>query len=230
MPGDVTDRQGAYFERHEIAVWDGPYLKHLGQSVGLPAADLLGLEAGVGPAPAERPSPAVELERRLTAIAPEKDEWSLYQSLCGDVLAYLFCPPLQQPIGESANESKVNRRDFVLPNYADAGFSHFMRTEFRAHYVVVDAKNYTRGVKKGEILQLANYLSAHGAGLFGLILTRTAAARSAELTRREQWIIHQKLILVLNDDDLRQMLSLKASGGRPEDIVRQQIEDFRLGF
>ena len=230
VPGQVPERQRAYFDQHEVEVWDGPYLKQLGQTVGLSDADLLGLETGAASPAAVPPSQATDLERRLTAVAAGKVEWSLYQSLCGDILAYLFCPPLEQPIGESANESRINRRDFVLPNYADAGFWHFLRVEFRAHYVVVDAKNYTRGVKKGEILQLANYLSPHGAGLFGLIVTRTSAARSAELTRREQWIIHQKLILVLNDDDLRQMLALKASGGRPEDIVRQQIEDFRLGF
>ena len=30
--------------------------------------------------------------------------------------------------------------------------------------------------------------------------------------------------------DLRQMLAIKQAGGDPSDLVRQKIEDFRLGF
>jgi hypothetical protein len=173
---------------------------------------------------------ADELIERLKAVAPGRKQWSSYQTVCGDVLSLVLCPPLARPIPERSNRSGVNRRDFIFPNYAAEGFWEYMRTNYQAHYVVVDAKNYVGRVKKNDVLQLANYLTAHGAGLFGLIITRDGGDRGAEVTRREQWVIHGKLIIVLNDDDLKQMFTVHMSGQDPTDVVRQKIEDFRLGF
>jgi len=88
---------------------------------------------------------------RLTALQPGRMQWAAYQAPCGDVLSFLFCPPLRQQIIESANESRINRRDFVLPNYTTSGFWDFMRTHYHADYVVIDAKNLSFNVKKGRI-------------------------------------------------------------------------------
>ena len=51
-----------------------------------------------------------------------------------------------------------------------------------------------------------------------------------ETTLREQWLVHRKLILVLNDDDIEAMLVAKSDGRAPEDLVGKQIEDFRLSM
>jgi hypothetical protein len=170
------------------------------------------------------------LLRNLDAIRPGKANWSAYQALCSDIFSFLLCPPLARPIIESSNLTGVNRRDLVLPNYATTGFWDYMRSNYQAQFIVVDAKNYVGNITKKEVLQLANYLSVHGTGLFGIIISRSGASKSAEVTRREQWVMHQKLLLILNDDDVRQMISMRADGTDPADLIRQKIEDFRLGF
>ena len=43
-------------------------------------------------------------------------------------------------------------------------------------------------------------------------------------------MLHGKMIITLNDDDLLQMLENKKSGTDLEDLVCQKIEDFRLGM
>ena len=43
-------------------------------------------------------------------------------------------------------------------------------------------------------------------------------------------ILHGKLIVGLDDDDVRQMLATRLAGGDPAELVRQKIEDFRLGI
>jgi hypothetical protein len=173
---------------------------------------------------------ARELLGRLNNTPPGRPEWATYQTLCGDILAFLLCPPLSNPIAELSNRTGVNRRDFVLPNYSTSDFWEYLRNYYEAHYIVVDAKNYVGNVKKKEVLQLANYLSAHGVGLFGVIICRNGGDRSAEITRREQWVTYRKMIVILNDDDLRQMISLRTSDTDPSDLLRQKLEDFRLGF
>jgi hypothetical protein len=117
-----------------------------------------------------------------------------------------------------------------LPNYANDGFWAFLRGRYGADHVVVDAKNYTDEVKKNEVLQLANYLSLRGPGHFGIIVTRKGGDNSALVTRREQWIMYGKLILVLNDDDIKQMLESKDASDEADLLIRQKIEDFRLSI
>lgn len=171
-----------------------------------------------------------ELRRELRALPCGRAYWSPYQKLCADIFRYLFCPPLEEPIYESRNATGINRRDIILPNYATHGLWHFLHQAYRAEYIVVDAKNYCGRISKTQVLQLANYLSDAGTGLLGLILTREAEDRGAVVTRREQWLLHNKMILVLTDDDLHQMISSKTHASAPEELVRQKLQDFRLAI
>ncbi|MFS0700069.1 hypothetical protein AB6N24_08880 [Cellulomonas sp. 179-A 4D5 NHS] len=229
VPGTLAPHLQQSLRQRGIDLWDGALLARALRRLGLRA------EAERLAQPREDQllsvrEPAEELSARLRRVECGRANWATYQRLCGDILSFLFCPPLEQPISESANESKINRRDFVIPNYVSDGFWGFMRDKYAAEYIVVDAKNYCKGIEKDQVLQIANYLNRHGAGLFGVIISRGPSRSSAELTRREQWILHSKLILTLTDDDLQQMLSNKQAGADATDVVRQKIEDFRLGF
>lgn len=170
------------------------------------------------------------LSDRLKRCSPGKKEWSIYQKLIGEILTEIFCPPLQPPMPENSDYLKTNRRDFILSNYAKDGFWEFLRSKYKADYIVVDAKNYTNKIKKDEVLQIANYLKSHGAGMFGMIFTRKGGdSRGCETTLREQWVLHGKLILVFDDEDVENML-IASSTGTATDIIGQKIEKFRLSM
>lgn len=172
-----------------------------------------------------------ELINSLSSCTPGKKDCYVYQSLVGDILEHLFTPPLGKPIPELSDKLKANRRDFIMPNYTDKGFWHFLREKYEADYVVIDAKNYTRKVKKSEVLQIANYLKPHGAGLFGLIISHKGGdSLGCDHTLREQWLVHKKMILVLDDEDVKAMLFAKSDGRQPEEILEQKIECFRLSM
>lgn len=166
---------------------------------------------------------------QLKACRPGKVDWGRYQKLAAEILETLFCPPLNTPIAQSPDATGVNRRDVVLPNYAADGFWKFMRESYKADFLVVDAKNSLE-VGKGDVLQVANYLKSHGAGLFALIMCRRGGDQGCVHTLREQWIAYNKLILLLNDQDVEAMLLAKSAGGQPEEVIRQKIEDFRLSL
>lgn len=168
--------------------------------------------------------------KRLKDCLKGKPSWSEYQQLVGEILSYLFCPPLSSPLKEKSDLSKVNRRDFIFPNYCDNGFWAFLRINYHADYIVVDAKNYESSIDKKAILQIANYLKNYGTGLFGIIVSRKGYSASAQYTVREVWATDRKLILNLQDNDLEQMLLEKMSDRAPENVIQQKIEDFRLSF
>lgn len=231
VPGVITPKFADVVRNRGIDLWDGRELLRLGRAASAQlSSEALSVLQSLAALTEEPKLLQPEFLARLDRVQCGRTDAYRFQDLCVELLEYLFCPPLERPIVESANIPRVNRRDIILPNYATDGFWSFMRTSYQADFVVVDAKNLCRGVTKNDVLQLANYLAGHGTGLFGMLITRTGSEFSAEATRREQWVINQKLMIVLNDDDLRQMILTKDSGGSPEASIRQKIETFRLGF
>ena len=232
VPATLRDRDLSALHTANIEVWDLRYLgEHFSEQIQqAPFSYYKALLLAQLSRPA-KPTREQKLLENLAACQPGKADWYVYQSLVGDILECLFTPPLGKPIPELSDKARANRRDFIMPNYTDKGFWAFMREKYQADYVVVDAKNYTRKVKKSEVLQIANYLKPHGAGLFGIIISRKGGDTSGcEHTLREQWMVHRKLILVLDDDDIKEMLIAKSDGRVPEEIVGQKIEHFRLSM
>jgi hypothetical protein len=227
MPGRSPDRPGPWGREPGLMCTPSrPFPPEL-------AATLAAADARSGEALEEysrRSAQHDEMRSRLQSMPCGRTHWSAYQKLCADILRYLFHPPLEQPLYENPNATGVNRRDIVLPNYATSGFWQFLREEYQADFIVIDTKNNCGGITKPHVLQIANYLSEPGAGLFGVILTRRDEDRAAFATRREQWINHRKMVLVVGDVDLIQMMDSKASGGSAEEVLLKKLEGFRLGI
>jgi len=165
----------------------------------------------------------------LRSIKPGKKEWSKYQKHVERILSYLFGDTLSAPITEVSDKDRVNRRDFILRNYCDSGFWNYLRVRYQADFITIDCKNYTGKVKKNQILQMANYLKPHGAGLFAIIISRTGLEDNGSyFTRKEKWITERKMIIILGDSDIEKMILAKETSNLPEEIIKQKIEDFRL--
>lgn len=170
------------------------------------------------------------LSAALSALAPGKLEWATYQKLSCDIFSHLFCPPLELPRFEKTDADKRNRRDMIFENSTDSPYWRMLRGLYKADYIVVDAKNYNEPIGKQPVLDIAHYLKSYGCGLFAVILTRKGADESALHAIREQWTSSSKMIIVLDDTDLLDMLRMKASGTRPEELIRVKIADFRMGL
>lgn len=157
--------------------------------------------------------------------------WAVYEKLIGKLLERLFCPPLNIPLPQHNDISKKNRRDYILPNYSRKNDSwEFLRNRYSADYIVVDAKNSGKYVKKEDVLQIANYLKKDGTGLFGIIFSRKGANASSEYAVREMWRYEGKMIVILNDTDVEEMLLAKKNGTDPAELILKKIEDFRLSI
>jgi hypothetical protein len=231
IPGFLTPEKVDALHLENIEVWDKDWIIQAGHAVGLTKEVREFFDAGeTFEARPPRQSQADILRDRLQQLKPGRTDWSAYQKFCRETFEYLFCPELSSPIEESANESGINRRDFIMPNYSSSGFWLFLRSHYQADYLVADAKNLKGLVSKANVLQVCNYMTRHGTGLFGIIITRNGADRTAEFTRREQWVLHNKMLVVLNDEDILQMLKNRGSNEEPSSVIRQRIEDFRLAL
>ncbi len=230
FPGLLSEEQKAALSSDQIVYWDAHELAVRFQNEIRNTRHSIFQMLLSSMAPSPKKTTEEEFIEKLKRCQPGKDYWSDYQKLVGQILEHLFCPPLEAPISESADQDKINRRDWILPNYSDKGFWSFLRIKYLADYIVVDAKNYKGAISKNQVLQIANYLKTHGAGMFAIIVTRAGANKSADLTIREQWMANKKMILVLNDEDIKVMLLAKSAGGEPEKVIGQAIERFRLSM
>jgi DNA-directed RNA polymerase subunit RPC12/RpoP len=232
VPASLSEQQRRFLSDASVEVWDLSALAELfGEQVSEIDLGFYGRLLREHIFRAQRRTREEELMSRLIACEPGMRDWHLYQSLVGEILEHLFYPPLSKPIPELFDKLKVNRRDFIIPNYADSGFWFFLRAKYQADYIVVDAKNYSAKVEKADVLQIANYLKSHGAGLFGLICSRKGGdEKGCEYTLREQWLVHQKMIIILNDEDVLAMLTAKSERRGPEEVLANKIQSFRLSM
>jgi len=223
FPGKLLEDEYLLFEKENIKVWDRDVISQIFKSeirsTHHPTFQYL-FHFRIPEDESEK------LIEDLLKIKPGRDNWFEYQKLVGKALNYLFSKKLSSPITELPDDFKINRRDFILPNYSESGFWAYLRMRYNADFIVVDAKNYTKKVQKKEILQVANYLKKHGTGLLGIIISRNGGDRSSKLTIREIWATEQKLIIVLNDNDFIKMIKAV----EPEEILKQRIEEFRLSI
>ena len=230
FPGRLRERDRAKFQAARIEIWDLDYI----------ATTFSDQIRNLAPSPITRLYSQAELARprketdaliqRLRKCPPGRADWLDFQRIVKDVIENLFVPPLGRPIWESADASGANRRDIILPNYAFDGFWKYMRETYKADYIVVDAKNYKGGITKAQALQIANYLKPDGAGMFAIIAARNGANTSCKQTIREQWTAYRKMIVLLTDDDIEDMLRAKGSNGSPEELLGTVIQDFRLSI
>jgi len=234
LPARLTPAQRDVVRQAGVIPWDLDEIASLFrgnlQSVNHPVLrPLLLAVAALGTSSAAS-TPEAALLAELKSLPPGRANWAAYQKLVSKVFERLFCPPLSTPIVERSDDSGANRRDIILPNYAERGFWAFIRERYGADFVVVDAKNHSAPIGKMEALQVLNYLKRHGAGLLGMIVCRSGCDASCETTLREKWAMEGKLVVVLSDEHVERMLRAKEAGGPPEDVVRQWIEEFRLAL
>lgn len=226
--GSITKGAREYLSRTGIQVWDSQKLAEL------VTPELVGHFFSTRPdavsADTTTSQKTSAFQRALNATAPGRKDWASYQRLVADILEFLFCPPLELPRYELSDADARNRRDILFENPGGDGFWNQIRSDYSAHYIVVDAKNYSRPTPKSAVLNIAHYLKPYGCGLFALLISRHGPGGSAVHAIREQWIGGHKMIVHLEDASLGEMLELKASGGEPQEVVRRRIADFRMAL
>ncbi len=227
-PGELPQNYTELIRKNNIELWDRSFLSREFSdqiAVAQPVAFRQYFQSVLAEDDCEA------LIRRLKECPAGTASWGKYQALVGEILERVFCPPLKTPIAQKNDNAKKNRRDYILPNYSkENDIWEFLRDRYHADYIVVDAKNSGACITKQDVLQIANYLKKDGTGLFGIIIARKGFNSGSAYAVREMWLYEHKMIVVLNDDDIEQMLLARKNGGDPAELILKKIEDFRLSI
>lgn len=162
----------------------------------------------------------------IKSLPPGKSHWREYEDLCVKVLNYLFLNPLAPPRIQCRTEDSLDIRDAVYP--IRPGNLHWdtLRNECRSRFVVAEFKNYTDPPGQREVESLQQYLYPKAMRSFGILCSRKRASEPANKQRRRAWVENEKLIVMLSDSDLIEMIQLKDSGEEPFEIIDAQLEEF----
>ncbi len=163
------------------------------------------------------------------------------EDICEEIMTFLFCEDispraaLRKPQKQSKTDHGYRRRDLVLENRASEGFWAEARQEYGAAGIVVDAKNYSREIDGTVVNDFSKYLKESGIGRLGIILarhvpneTRSAVTNNDRIPsgveeQKNQWRDFHKMIVLLGEDDVTEMLNMKAKKEDPTDLLRERV-------
>ena len=101
IPGKLSDQRAALVAEAGITLWDGPMLAAEASAAGIEIPLGLGIHRWIRPAT----SPEEDFRQRLTEIPHGHQSWVSFQAWVADVIAYLFCPPLDAPLLRAAQQT-----------------------------------------------------------------------------------------------------------------------------
>ncbi|HCB1453802.1 TPA: hypothetical protein MYQ28_005137, partial [Citrobacter freundii] len=95
-------------------------------------------------------------------------------------------------------------------------------------YVLFEFKNYSGKIKQGQILTTEKYLLEKGLRRMAIIMTRTGAEAHAIAMTQGAMREQGKLMLIVDDDKVCEMLHMKERGEDPTDCLFEIADNFLL--
>lgn len=221
-------------QRHDLLVWDGSnirtFLNHHSEVehefITLIEAQTR-IERGVGEADV-LDNRAIELISRLESCNLGREEWHEYELICIEILNYAFIPPFRIPKVQSRSEDGLDIRDAVYPISNGHQFWDVQKRECNTRFVVAEFKNYSEQPDQKVVESIQQYLYKKAMRTFGFLCTRLEPKESALKARRRAWVEFDKLIILLTDEDLKDIVRTKSFGNDPSEIIDTQLDDFFL--
>lgn len=206
------------------------------------------LEPDPGSTP-ESPTRAAEhtlANRRLPLAAPHEDTqgttlckelkdlkrgkttWPKYENLCDRILRYLFPNDLQGWHKQKRTDDGLNRFDYVCRIRPTTDFWRFLLDNLDSRYVLFEFKNYSGRIKQGQILTTEKYLLERGLRRVAIIISRAGAEEDALKMTQGAMREQGKLMLIIDDENVCEMLHMKERGEDPTDRLFEIADNFLI--
>jgi hypothetical protein len=165
------------------------------------------------------------LKVRLERIPSGRESAGDYQRCVLEILNFLFNPGLIDGQPEVRTLDGTERRDIIFTNDSDENFWEYVRSAHDGILLMFEAKNMDE-VDMAAINQTATYLGDR-LGRLGFIVTRNRAPETIQRKAFSVWNDSRKVILVLNDENLYELLDLRCRGTSPTKWVQAHYRKFR---
>jgi hypothetical protein len=171
-----------------------------------------------------------DLCNQLKQIPKGKAGWQKHEEHCQKILKYLFPDDLTGWRGQQHTDDGLNRFDLVCRIHPPREFWQFLIDHLGSRYVLFEFKNYEEKIKQGQILTTEKYLLEKALRRVAIVFSREGAGDGALRMAQGAMREHGKLILVLSDYDVCEMLDMKQNGADPTDLLFDRADDFLLSL
>ena len=166
-------------------------------------------------------------KRRIATLKAGNKDAAAYQQVVLEILDFLFNPALIDGEKEVRTVDDTERRDIVFTNDSNEPFWSDLRSRHSSAFIMFETKNVTV-LENIHFNQTATYLGDR-IGTLGLIVTRSPLR---EAQQRKAYSIYndshpRKVVLVLSDSDLFEMLDMKCVGDDPMRYIQKLYRAFR---
>jgi len=175
-----------------------------------------------------RDTRGTELCQELKGIKKGKSSWAQYEKVSEKILKYLFANDLHGWHSQKRTDDGLNRYDYVCRVRPTTEFWKFVIDHLDSRYVLFEFKNYSGKIKQGQILTTEKYLLERGLRRMAIIMTRVGAEPHAVVMTQGAMREHGKLMLIINDEKVCEMLHMKERGEDPSDCLFEIADDFLL--
>ncbi len=166
-------------------------------------------------------------KRRIATLKPGNKDAAAYEQVVLEILDFLFNPALIDGEKEVRTLDGTERRDIVFTNDSNEPFWSDLRSHHSCAFIMFETKNVTV-LENTHFNQTATYLGDR-LGTLGFIVTRSPL-RDAQ--QRKAYSIYndsfpRKVVLVLSDYTLLEMLDMKCAGEDPMRYIQKLYRAFR---
>jgi Restriction endonuclease len=138
-----------------------------------------------------------------------------YERLCMTVFIFLFDPYLYGFEAQTETTDGGNRYDFVCRIKNGNDFWNSVRTDFRTRSIIFECKNYQQPITADQVYSTERYLFVGALRTVCFLVSRKGADEGAYRAAQGALRESGKLVLLLSNRDLVEMLRLKAEEDGP---------------
>lgn len=165
----------------------------------------------------------------LQLITAGKKQCKSYEKFCTNTLKYLFLDKLDLWEEQHKTEEGMYVFDLIckIKNNVVDDFFGVIEEYFKSKYIIFEFKNYTEAISQSEVCTTEKYLYQTALRKVAIIITRNGINVNGE--KMIKGILREtgKLILVLNDEEVKEMIKLKEKGENPSIVLMNKL-DFLL--
>lgn len=166
----------------------------------------------------------------LKSIEPGRAHYPKYEKLCTEAVKYLFEGNLSKFITQQRTGDDLNRFDLVCRVNRGNHFWDLIIDEFNSRYIIFEFKNYTDELLQTQMYTTEKYLFKAALRNVAFVVSRKGASRNSVTVTEGILRETGKLIVNLNDDDLKGMIEMKDSGSEPSDHLFSIVDNFLLSL
>lgn len=155
-----------------------------------------------------------------------------YEDICCSILKSLFADDLALWQKQSNSNHDLYRFDLLCRIKEDnqKTFWSIVENYFKSKYIVFEFKNYTDVVTQKEIYTTERYLYTKALRSVGIIITTKGYDKNANWAAKGCLRENGKLILLLNNNDLKEMIQMKTNNEFPADFLLNKLDETLLGL